>query len=107
MGIILAETVPEIDMVMSIIGGTLTGPLTFILPPLFYIKIWLIYKKRTENRSKWFAERIEIATCALITITGALMTIANTYVNINDSLTTTTISKSCIMNISEYFGKIT
>lgn len=39
MAIVIAESVPRFDLVMSLIGGTLTGPLVFILPPLFYIKI--------------------------------------------------------------------
>lgn len=30
---------PKFDLVMGVIGGTLTGPLIFILPPLFYTKI--------------------------------------------------------------------
>lgn len=39
LAIVIAESVPRFDLVMSLIGGTLTGPLVFILPPLFYIKI--------------------------------------------------------------------
>lgn len=43
--IILAESVPRFDLVMSLIGGTLTGPLVFIFPPLFYIKILQLQRK--------------------------------------------------------------
>ncbi|ETN65440.1 vesicular inhibitory amino acid transporter [Anopheles darlingi] len=35
-GVLIAEILPRFDLVMGIIGGTLTGPLIFILPPLFY-----------------------------------------------------------------------
>lgn len=39
MAVIIAELVPQFDLVMGIIGGTLTGPLIFILPPLFYRRL--------------------------------------------------------------------
>lgn len=39
MAVIIGELVPRFDIVMGLIGGTLTGPLIFILPPLFYNKI--------------------------------------------------------------------
>lgn len=37
--VFIAEIVPKFDLVMGVIGGSLTGPLIFILPPLFYRKI--------------------------------------------------------------------
>lgn len=39
LAVILGELLPRFDVVMGLIGGTLTGPLIFILPPLFYTKI--------------------------------------------------------------------
>ncbi|KAL7306849.1 hypothetical protein TKK_0001010 [Trichogramma kaykai] len=36
LGVALGESVPRFDIVMSLIGGTLTGPLVFVLPPLMY-----------------------------------------------------------------------
>ncbi|XP_037029957.1 proton-coupled amino acid transporter 2 isoform X1 [Bradysia coprophila] len=39
LAVLLGELVPKFDLVMGIIGGTLTGPLMFILPPLLYTKI--------------------------------------------------------------------
>uniref|UniRef100_A0AAG5CY03 Amino acid transporter transmembrane domain-containing protein n=1 Tax=Anopheles atroparvus TaxID=41427 RepID=A0AAG5CY03_ANOAO len=36
LAVLIAEILPRFDLVMGIIGGTLTGPLIFILPPLFY-----------------------------------------------------------------------
>lgn len=47
--ILLAESVPRFDLVMSIIGGTLTGPLVFILPPLFFLKLLHIQKNTTSK----------------------------------------------------------
>ncbi|XP_058453032.1 uncharacterized protein LOC131431369 [Malaya genurostris] len=39
LAVLIAELLPRFDVVMGIIGGTLTGPLIFILPPLFYQRI--------------------------------------------------------------------
>lgn len=39
LAIILAEAVPRFDLVMGLIGSTLTGPLMFICPPLFFLKL--------------------------------------------------------------------
>uniref|UniRef100_A0A1B0GJI0 Putative amino acid transporter n=1 Tax=Lutzomyia longipalpis TaxID=7200 RepID=A0A1B0GJI0_LUTLO len=36
LAVIIGELLPRFDMVMGLIGGTLTGPLIFILPPLFF-----------------------------------------------------------------------
>ncbi|XP_060517056.1 uncharacterized protein LOC132696319 [Cylas formicarius] len=46
--IVIAESVPRFDLVMSLIGGTLTGPLVFILPPVFYIKILHLHKNHED-----------------------------------------------------------
>lgn len=37
--VLIGESVPRFDLVMGLIGGALTGPLTFILPPLFYARL--------------------------------------------------------------------
>lgn len=39
LAVLIGELVPKFDLVMGVIGGTLTGPLIFVLPPLFYSKI--------------------------------------------------------------------
>ncbi|KAK0164215.1 hypothetical protein PV328_002869 [Microctonus aethiopoides] len=38
LGVAVGESVPRFDIVMSLIGGTLTGPLIFILPPIIYAR---------------------------------------------------------------------
>ncbi|KAK1128801.1 hypothetical protein K0M31_019949 [Melipona bicolor] len=38
LGVAVGESVPRFDIVMALIGGSLTGPLVFILPPLIYSK---------------------------------------------------------------------
>lgn len=49
LAIVLAESVPRFDLVMSIIGGSLTGPIVFILPPMLYVKM-LLLKQEHEKR---------------------------------------------------------
>lgn len=49
LAVIVAESVPNFDLVMSIIGGTLTSPLVYILPPLIYIKILTLHPNCQEN----------------------------------------------------------
>lgn len=49
MAVTIAELLPQFDIVMGIIGGTLTGPLIFILPPLFYHRLIRMEKKFDEE----------------------------------------------------------
>lgn len=49
--IALGESVPRFDVVMSLLGGTLTGPIIFIIPPLLYTKIRKLYYLRPRNYS--------------------------------------------------------
>ncbi|CRK90026.1 CLUMA_CG003751, isoform A [Clunio marinus] len=49
LAVLLGELIPKFDLVMGVIGGTLTGPLVFILPPLFYTKM-LKLEKRFDKR---------------------------------------------------------
>lgn len=48
LAIVIAESVPRFDLVMSLIGGTLTGPLVFILPPMMYVKIMSLERRYEE-----------------------------------------------------------
>lgn len=49
MAVVIAESVPNFDLVMSIIGGTLTSPLIFMLPPLIYVKMLSLQTKHHQN----------------------------------------------------------
>ncbi|XP_066583652.1 uncharacterized protein mah [Prorops nasuta] len=48
LGVMVGESVPRFDIVMSLIGGTLTGPLVFVLPPLMYARAQAL--KDNSNR---------------------------------------------------------
>ncbi|CAG4939069.1 unnamed protein product [Colias eurytheme] len=49
LAVFLGESVPRFDLVMGLIGSTLTGPLMFIFPPLFFLR--LCYKKSLLTKS--------------------------------------------------------
>ncbi|XP_047347609.1 amino acid transporter AVT1C isoform X2 [Vespa velutina] len=49
-GVAVGESVPRFDIVMALIGGSLTGPLVFILPPLMYARA-VALKNRANNVS--------------------------------------------------------
>ncbi|VEN57605.1 unnamed protein product [Callosobruchus maculatus] len=49
LAIVIAESVPRFDLVMSLIGGTLTGPLVFVLPPLIYLKMLSMQHRYEED----------------------------------------------------------
>ncbi|XP_050309409.1 uncharacterized protein LOC126745563 isoform X2 [Anthonomus grandis grandis] len=52
LAIVIAESVPRFDLVMSLIGGTLIGPLVFVLPPLFYLKVKRMHREYMEQMEK-------------------------------------------------------
>ncbi|XP_037943882.1 amino acid transporter AVT1C-like [Teleopsis dalmanni] len=37
--LLIAEFIPDFDVLMGVVGGTISGPLVFILPPLLYRRI--------------------------------------------------------------------
>lgn len=39
LSVILSEIVPRFDLIMGLVGGSMMGPLMFILPPLFYARL--------------------------------------------------------------------
>lgn len=47
--VVIAESVPSFDLVMSVIGGTLTSQLIFMLPPLIYVKLLSLQTKYEES----------------------------------------------------------
>ncbi|CAG9793026.1 unnamed protein product [Diatraea saccharalis] len=50
LAVFLAESVPRFDLVMGLVGSTLTGPLMFIFPPLFFLKLCYM-KSQIKNGS--------------------------------------------------------
>ncbi|CAG9124692.1 unnamed protein product [Plutella xylostella] len=49
LAVFLGEAVPRFDVVMGLVGSTLTGPLMFIFPPLFFLKLSYMKNYLAEN----------------------------------------------------------
>lgn len=71
LAVTIAELLPQFDLVMGIIGGTLTGPMIFILPPLFY--------RRLIRMEREFDERNEQETYIRLTTVNSDDDIFNNY----------------------------
>ncbi|XP_018331302.1 amino acid transporter AVT1G isoform X2 [Agrilus planipennis] len=118
--IIVSESVPRFDLVMSFVGAALTGPLAFIFPPLFYLRIArktcsqqsvLIMTHPFRNESPLAEKNItinqekdkstcEIYFCVVIVIIGLLMTGLSTYHNFVTNIQYLTFSPPCIYNFT-------
>ncbi|XP_031616616.1 proton-coupled amino acid transporter 3 [Contarinia nasturtii] len=61
LAVTIAELVPQFDMVMGIIGGTLTGPMIFILPPLFYRRLIRMERDFDEQNERETFNQLTIA----------------------------------------------
>lgn len=58
----IAELLPQFDLVMGIIGGTLTGPMIFVLPPLFYRKLIRMERDFDERKERWIGSHLDALT---------------------------------------------
>ncbi|CAG9858891.1 unnamed protein product [Phyllotreta striolata] len=121
LAIVLAESVPRFDLVMSIIGGTFTGPLVFMLPPLMFLKIRKLSRRREEQFTnevkaekatslescKFVVEKftdranVESIFCLWIVAISILLTSATSYINFSNAIYSyNNASRPCIYNIS-------
>ncbi|XP_047035561.1 probable sodium-coupled neutral amino acid transporter 6 isoform X2 [Helicoverpa zea] len=57
LAVVLAESVPRFDLVMGLVGSTLTGPLMFICPPVFFLKLCYMKSKTPSNFFKLSEKR--------------------------------------------------
>lgn len=56
LSVVVGESVSRFDIVMALIGGSLTGSLVFVLPPLIYTRVLALKKK--SNHVATAEERI-------------------------------------------------
>lgn len=123
---VLAESVPRFDLVMAMIGTTLIGPIAFVLPPLFHIKMLTIKEEherllknevvintnamlsvRNHHGGKSVLtvvkyKRLQIAVSVAIGIFGVISMVATTYLNIMAVIEYGTFSSPCIYNLTMY-----
>lgn len=58
LAVFLAESVPRFDLVMGLVGSTLTGPLMFIFPPIFFLKLCYIKSQMVKKDPLKFGRRV-------------------------------------------------
>lgn len=124
LAVVVAESVPRFDLVMAMIGGTLVGPLVFVLPPLYHIKMLGVMEGHgrlsyaeivnldpaVANEEFDDSQRIgvvgskrrQIVVCVLIAAFGVLGIGLSTYVNVVNTVRYATFSKPCIYNLTVY-----
>lgn len=107
----IGEAVPRFDLLMGLIGSLLTGPLMFLLPPLFYIKIRSLRRLKIK-RSKEVCYRTFpnaksspvigfklLALFSFIILTGTLATILSVLSAVRDTIIYAKFTPSCIMQL--------
>ncbi|XP_049879990.1 probable sodium-coupled neutral amino acid transporter 6 [Pectinophora gossypiella] len=52
LAVFLGESVPRFDLVMGLVGSTLTGPLMFIFPPLFFLRLCYMKSNMIKHNLK-------------------------------------------------------
>ncbi|XP_055889144.1 uncharacterized protein LOC106050588 isoform X2 [Biomphalaria glabrata] len=86
----VAESIPHFGAILSLVGGSTTTLLAYILPPVFYLKLCSM----EGSWEKVTASLHEKVACAEIIAIGAVAGIASTYSAISD-LATSSFSKPC------------
>ncbi|XP_026812735.1 amino acid transporter AVT1D [Rhopalosiphum maidis] len=113
LAVTIGEAVPRFDLLMGLIGALLTGPLMFLLPPLFYIKIRSLRRLKTK-KSEGVCYRTfpnakptpivgfkRLALLVFIILAGTLATILSTVSGIRDTIIYAKFTPSCIMKLFE------
>lgn len=89
----IAESIPHFGAILSLIGGSTTTLLAYILPPVFYLKL-------CSMDGDWEQQAPSLATkvaCVEIMLIGLVAGVASTYAAV-DALVTSSFSTPCYIN---------
>ncbi|GFR76319.1 amino acid transporter ANTL1-like isoform X2 [Elysia marginata] len=89
----IAESIPHFGAILSLIGGSTTTLLAYILPPVFYLKL-------CSMEGDWEQQTPSLATkvaCVEIMLVGLVAGVASTYAAV-DALATSSFSTPCYIN---------
>ncbi|CAI6367266.1 unnamed protein product [Macrosiphum euphorbiae] len=113
LAVTIGEAVPRFDLLMGLVGALLTGPLMFLLPPLFYIKIRSLRRLKIK-KSEGVCYRTfpnakltpivgfkRLVLLMFIILAGTLATILSTVSGIRDTIIYAKFTPSCIMKLFE------
>lgn len=114
LAVTIGEAVPRFDLLMGLVGALLTGPLMFLLPPLFYVKIRSLRRLKIK-KSEGVCYRTfpnakltpivglkRLALLMFIILAGTLATILSTVSGIRDTIIYAKFTPSCIMQLFEW-----
>ncbi|GFN75569.1 amino acid transporter antl1-like isoform x1 [Plakobranchus ocellatus] len=89
----IAESIPHFGAILSLIGGSTTTLLAYILPPIFYLKL-------CSMKGDWEEETPSLMTKVLlaeIMLVGTVAGVASTYAAV-DALATSSFSTPCYIS---------
>lgn len=107
----IGEAVPRFDLLMGLIGALLTGPLMFLLPPLFYVKIRSLRRLKIKTTQRVCYRTFPDAKLApvvgfkrltllmLIILAGTVATILSTVSAVRDTIVYARFTPSCLMQL--------
>lgn len=123
LGVFMGEAVPRFDLVMGLVGSTLTGPLMFILPPLFYSRILVMQsiaarERQTHANSKKlhafvdashhefvsFQQKSDFILVFLVMCFGIVATSVATFYSWSDAIAYAQFTPPCLVNFTAASG---
>lgn len=109
--VIIGEAVPRFDLLMGLIGALLTGPLMFLFPPLFYVKIRSLRRSKMKTSEAVCYRTFpnakptpivglkRLSLLLFIISIGTLATVFSTLTAIRDTIIYAKFTPSCIMQL--------
>ncbi|RUS91106.1 hypothetical protein EGW08_001131 [Elysia chlorotica] len=89
----IAESIPHFGAILSLIGGSTTTLLAYILPPVFYLKLCSM-EGDWEQQTPSLAQKV---ACFEIMLVGLVAGVASTYAAV-DALATSSFSTPCYID---------
>ncbi|XP_069686432.1 uncharacterized protein [Periplaneta americana] len=87
--VLIGEAVPRVDIVMSLVGGALTGPLMFVFPPLLYARC-----RQMQGAAP--LSRFEAGLLVSVVLLGIAATCSATFYSLRDAVRYAQFSPSCL-----------
>ncbi|XP_025424505.1 amino acid transporter AVT1D-like isoform X2 [Sipha flava] len=114
LAVAVGEAVPRFDLLMGLIGALLTGPLMFLLPPLFYVKMRSLRRSKVKTSAAACYRTFPNAGPAppvvgfkrlvlllVIVSGGTLATVLTTVSTVRDTVVYARFTPSCVMQLFE------
>ncbi|KAK3578875.1 hypothetical protein CHS0354_010235 [Potamilus streckersoni] len=97
--VFVAETIPHFGLILSLIGGSTSTLLVFILPPLFYLKLCRMHPSLTVDKKSGKLPLYTMVLNILILVVGIAACVASTYSGLHDVISGK-FTPPCYINIT-------